>query len=103
MITSADCVPRLKELSAQWKGPDTGPTVYQGSGNRSNERPYLVTGINEGTFGAFSQSKSDTTFYSTLSGRRYSMILHAQKKGTKYNETKKYFLNIYLTIKLISH
>ena len=30
---------RLKELSAQRKGPDTGPAVCQSRGNRSNETP----------------------------------------------------------------
>ena len=30
---------RLIVLPAQWKGPDTGPTVCQGRGSRSNEKP----------------------------------------------------------------
>ena len=42
--------------SATREGPDIGPTVYQGRGNRSNEIPWTWhKGTTEGTGGVFSQ------------------------------------------------
>ena len=52
----------------------------QGRGNRPKEVPRLWQRVTERIRGVFSQQKSDTAFYSTLRGRRCSMIFAASQK-----------------------
>ena len=67
---------RLKELSAQRKGPDTGPTVCRDGGNRTNEITMSM---------ALGQLKKHTGILvsRSLFRNRYLMISPVQQKKVR--------------------
>ena len=82
-VSTARCVPCAPEgaVSAHWRG-DTGPTVCQGRGNRSNEIARTWQGATEWTSWDFSQWRADTPFHTNQSEKCYRMVSPVPKKKT---------------------